>query len=189
MMLKRLKIIAVLATLALPLAACQDTANQGPPVAISMSDEALGHYCQMYLLDHGGPKAQIHLAGFEQPLWFAQVSDAVAYLGDPEQMADIRGIFVTDMDKVSSWAEVGRDNWIDADNAFYVVDSRQMGGMGTPEALPFSTRASADAFALAEGGQVIALADISQSYVHPFDDENLADAHNEQVGQAREIFK
>ena len=55
---------------------------------MEMTDEALGYYCQMYLADHGGPKAQVHEKGQEQPLWFSQVSDAVVYLRGGEKRGD-----------------------------------------------------------------------------------------------------
>ena len=37
--------------------------------------------------------------------------------------------------------------------------------MGAPEAVPFSSRERADAFALAEGGHVLALSDIADDMV------------------------
>lgn len=164
MKISRLLVPAMLAVL---LAACQDTSSGGKPSPVAMTQEAVGYYCQMYVLDHAGPKAQIHLARIEAPLWFAQVSDAVAYLKDPDQIADIEVVYVNDMGSAPSWAEVGADNWIDAATAFFVIESKQMGGMGMPEAVPFSVRAEADAFALKEGGRVMGLLDIPEAYVHP----------------------
>lgn len=164
------------ASLAMPLAACQKAETDAKPAAISMTDEALGHYCQMYLADHGGPKAQIHLAGFEQPLWFSQVSDAIAYLHDPEREAEIRAIYVTDMAAAASWSEPGRDNWIDADTAFFVTGSRQLGGMGVPEAIPFASRAAAERFVAAEGGSIVALEEIPEAYVRP-QQPSVSDGH------------
>ena len=62
------------------LAACQEAVQIAKPDAVHLTPEAAGHYCQMTVLEHEGPKAQIHLAGNPNPLWFTQVRDAVAFL-------------------------------------------------------------------------------------------------------------
>jgi copper chaperone NosL len=157
----------------LPLAGCDSSSSAAMPVPVVMTDEAVGYYCQMDVIDHDGPKAQIHLKGIDQPLWFAQVSDAVAYLHDKERTADIVAVFVSDMEKAPSWSEPGPENWLDADKAFFVTDSKRMGGMGTPEAVPFGSKAAASDFAAREGGTVVTLADIPEDY---------ARSPNEQVG-------
>ncbi len=162
--MKKLLLAAALAAL---LAGCQAEGSATKPAAVAMTDDALGHYCQMYVADHAGPKAQIHLAGQDQPLWFSQVSDAVAYLHDPEREAEVRAVYVSDMEKAASWGDPGTQNWIDGDAAYYVTGSGQLGGMGTPEAIPFGTKEAADAFAARKGGAVVRLADIPESYVRP----------------------
>ncbi len=152
-----LVLIAVLAV-----AGCrEDKADLGP---VAMTDEAIGHYCQMYLADHGGPKAQIRLEGYQAPVWFAQVSDAAAFIRDPEKLAPIAAIYVSDMDKAPNWAEPGRENWIAASEAHFVIDSRTMGGMGTPEAIPFGTEAGAAAFIAGNGGRMVAFDAIPEGY-------------------------
>jgi copper chaperone NosL len=155
-----------LLALILVLAACKDE-TAAVPQPVEMTDEALGHYCQMYLSDHAGPKAQIHLDGYDQPLWFSQVSDAVAYVHDPEQIAPIAAIYVSDMAKAASWAEPGKANWIAATDARYVIESAQLGGMGVPEAIPFGTEAAADAFVAAHGGKVVTFDAVPEAYVRP----------------------
>lgn len=157
---------ALFAMAILALTACQEE-NDTPPSPIAMTDDAIGHYCQMYLADHGGPKAQIHLKGYDHPLWFSQVSDAAAYMHDPEQIAEIRAVYVSDMSLAASWAEPGIENWIAADQARFVIGSRQMGGMGMPEAIPFGSAATADAFIAREGGTIVGFDAIPQDYVHP----------------------
>lgn len=157
---------ALFAFAILALTACQEE-DGAPPSPVAMTDEAIGHYCQMYLADHGGPKAQIHLKGYDQPLWFSQVSDAAAYMHDPEQIAEIRAVYVSDMAMAPNWAEPGIANWIAADRAQFVIGSHQMGGMGMPEAIPFGTLDAAEAFAAREGGQVVGFQAIPQDYVHP----------------------
>jgi copper chaperone NosL len=150
--------------LLIALAACKQDAATVPQATV-MTDLALGHYCQMYLADHAGPKAQIHLDGYDQPLWFSQVSDAVAYVHDPEQIAPIAAIYVSDMGKAASWAEPGNANWIAATDASFVIESAQLGGMGIPEAIPFGTKADADAFVAAHGGKVVSFDSVPEDYV------------------------
>ncbi|SKA32021.1 nitrous oxide reductase accessory protein NosL [Consotaella salsifontis] len=163
--MKKLLAALVLATaLAGPLSGCSEE-SAAKPVPITMTEEAVGHYCQMDVIDHAGPKAQIHLAGMEKPLWFSQVSDAVAYLHDPEREAEVRAVYVTDMAKAPSWGDPGADNWTDADSAVFVIDSRQSGGMGTPEAIPFAEKPDAEAFVREKGGRIVTLTEIPEAYV------------------------
>ncbi|MNT87493.1 NosL [compost metagenome] len=84
----------------------------------------------------------------------------------------------------ATWDRPGDGNWIAAGKAFYVVGSARQGGMGAPEAVPFSSRERAEAFALAEGGRVLVLADVTDDMVlapveahadHGPDDEDYRD--------------
>jgi copper chaperone NosL len=163
--MRLVRTLALAVPLALALAACNEGATVGKPPAVEMTDEALGYYCQMYLADHPGPKAQVIVRGQEQPLWFTQVSDAVAYLKGAERVGDTAAVYVSDMAAAASWAEPGRANWIDADGAVFVIESRQAGGMGTPEAIPFGNADAAAAFVTANGGRAVRLADIPETYV------------------------
>ncbi|MFC2967916.1 nitrous oxide reductase accessory protein NosL [Acidimangrovimonas pyrenivorans] len=157
----------LIAALALGLTACKEDQAAGKPDPVALTDEALGHYCQMIVADHAGPKAQIHLRGYEHPIWFGQVSDAIAYLHDPERDAEIAAFYVTDMARAESWAVPGDKAWTDADSALFVIDSARKGGMGMPEAVPFATRAGAEAFVAEAGGRIVALKEVPESYVHP----------------------
>jgi copper chaperone NosL len=147
------------------LTACQDEVQIAKPAAMVLSPEAAGHYCQMTVLEHTGPKAQIHLTGNPFPFWFTQVRDAVAFKYSPEEPKNIAAIYVNDMDKAKSWEEPGFDNWIEAEAAWFVVESKQAGGMGAPETIPFGTEKGAKDFAEANGGEVLRFADIPVKYV------------------------
>jgi len=153
------------------LAACRDeTASLPDPVV--MTADAVGHYCQMNLLEHPGPKAQVHLVGLPDPLFFSQVRDAIAYQRMPEQSNTIAVIYVNDMGAAPSWDEPGAGNWIPAATAFYVVGSHRTGGMGAPELVPFADAGAAQAFATAQGGQVVTLDQIADTDVlSPLADE------------------
>lgn len=151
--------------LVLALAACREEAQDLSPVA--MTAESVGHYCQMHLLEHAGPKAQVHLEGFEgKPLYFSQVRDAVAYTRLPEQDGVILAVYVNDMGAPgATWDDPGAANWISAEAAHYVVGAAVEGGMGAPELVPFADTARAAAFAAANGGAVMDLAAIPDSAV------------------------
>ena len=147
------------------LAACKEEAAQalGP---VALTPDAVGHFCQMHLLEHEGPKAQVHLDGQPAPLFFSQVRDAVAYQRLPEQSAPILAVFVNDMGAPgATWAEPGAENWIPAEVAHYVVGSARAGGMGAPELVPFARAEDAAAFAAAQGGSVMPLAQVPDSAV------------------------
>ncbi|PKP82584.1 MAG: copper resistance protein CopZ [Alphaproteobacteria bacterium HGW-Alphaproteobacteria-2] len=146
------------------LVGCKEDVAQAPE-PVTLTAEATGHFCQMNLLEHPGPKAQVHLAGLPDPLFFSQVRDAVAYQRMPEQSHAIAAIYVSDMAAAPSWENPGAANWIAAQDAHFVVGSRTQGGMGAPELIPFSDRAAADAWAAEHGGQVLALGEIPDTEV------------------------
>jgi copper chaperone NosL len=159
--MKQLVLIVCLA-----LAACKaDVVQDVSPVALN--PQAAGYYCQMELLEHDGPKAQVHLAGLPAaPLFFSQVRDAVAYMRMPEQSHAILAVWVNDMGAAgATWAKPGVSNWIKAQDAVYVVGAAVKGGMGAPELVPFSDGAAARAFATANGGVAMGFAEIPDDAV------------------------
>jgi copper chaperone NosL len=159
----RAAIIVIAAGLALT--ACREERAAAPPAPVAMTAEALGHYCQMNLTEHPGPKAQVHLEGLPAPLFFSQVRDAIAYERMPEQSHAIRAIYVTDMAAAPSWQSPGIDNWVAAQKALYVVGSKVAGGMGAQELVPFSDRAAAQAFVGKNGGEIRSLTEIPDEQV------------------------
>ncbi|MTH61721.1 nitrous oxide reductase accessory protein NosL [Paracoccus litorisediminis] len=160
--MKRVLILALL----LGLAACkQETAQDTSPVELTA--ETLGHFCQMNLLEHPGPKAQVHLEGLPgMPIFFSQVRDAIAYQRLPEQSHTILAMQVNDMGAANAtWDNPGKGNWIDANEAYYVIGSTQPGGMGAPETIPFASQAAAASIAASNGGQVVRLTEIPDDMV------------------------
>ena len=149
----------------LALAACSEDETAVLPPPVTMTEEALGHFCQMNLTEHPGPKAQVHLDGVLAPLFFSQVRDAVAYQRMPEQSHAIIAIYVNDMGRAESWDEPGVDNWLLAENAHFVVGSDAVGGMAAPELVPFGDRTAALAFTAERGGTVLQLAEIPDAEV------------------------
>lgn len=136
-----------------------------PPPAVEVSTEATGHYCGMLLNAHEGPKGQIHLESRAQPVWFSSVRDTIAFTRLPEEPRDIRAIYVNDMGRAKEWEQPEPGTWVEARQAWFVIESDMRGGMGAPEAVPFSDRAAADAFRAKHQGRVVRLAEIPDAYV------------------------
>ena len=146
------------------LSACREEVAEAPHPR-PLTEEALSFFCQMNVLEHGGPKAQIHLEGFPAPLFFAQVRDGMAYLKSPERDARITAVYVSDMGAAASWDDPGQENWISTDQAVFVVDADVAGGMGAPEVVPFAKMAAAEAFVRRYGGRIVAMVDIPDDAV------------------------
>jgi copper chaperone NosL len=159
-----MKRVFVLVLAALALTACKEEAAERP-LPVTMTAQAVGHYCQMDLLEHPGPKAQVHLAGLPDPLFFSQVRDAIAYQRMPEQSHAITAIYVSDMGDAPSWEDPGADNWIAVEDAVFVVGALINGGMGAPELIPFAERDAAARFISDNGGEILSLSSIPDDTV------------------------
>lgn len=141
----------------------QEVAEAPPPV--EYGGEAIGYFCGMLLTEHGGPKGQVHLQSRATPLWFSSVRDTVAFTlleGEPK---DVSAIYVNDMGKVTDWQEPEPGTWVEASEAWYVIGSRRMGGMGLPEVVPFGTEGAAERYTQEHGGRVVRLAEVPPDYV------------------------
>jgi copper chaperone NosL len=146
-------------------AGCNDKAAEPLPPPHAMTTEATGHYCGMNLAEHAGPKGQIILRSRAEPVWFTSVRDTVAFTLLPEEPKDIRAVYVSDMGKAPSWNDPGANNWIEARQAFFVIESNLKGGMGAAEAVPFVSRSDAEKFAGAHGGRVVTFDQIPRDYI------------------------
>ncbi|WP_454674787.1 nitrous oxide reductase accessory protein NosL [Achromobacter pestifer] len=163
--MRRLALSLSLAAL-IAVTACGD--NRGstpPPPPQSVTQQSVGHYCGMALADHAGPKGQIFIQGRPDPVWFSSIKQVFAYTLLPEEPKAIAAIYVNDMAASGPDSAPDPSAWIDARQAFYVIEGRFIGGMGAEDAMPFSQRASADAFAQAHGGRVVTFADMPEPYV------------------------
>lgn len=148
------------------LAACDKAAPPAPPPPpAEVSDEATGYYCGMLLVDHEGPKGQIHLASRSGPIWFSSVRDTIAFLRLPEEAKDVVAVYVNDMGRAQRWDQPEAGTWVDARAAWFVVHSSMRGGMGANEAVPFASTAAAESFRAKYGGQLVRLDDIPDAYV------------------------
>lgn len=158
------------------------------PDPAELTRDAIGHYCNMIVADHPGPKAQIHEQGRAAPLWFSSVRDGLAYLALPGEAQKVSVIYVHDMGQAESWMQPQSSGiWIDAAKAVYVIGSSKRGGMGAKESVPFNDKAKAENFVEKFGGQIVAYADIPSDYILGDDNEHAPatapskghDGHNE----------
>lgn len=138
--------------------------SKEPPNAQHLTAEASGYYCLMTVIKHKGPKGQIILTDEPQAIWFTSVRDTIAFTHSPEEPKNIAAIYVNDMSN-ASWDDPGADNWIDAHDAWYVLGSDRAGGMGAPEAVPFSSKESATSFISKHGGTISSFADVPLEYI------------------------
>lgn len=158
--------LSAIVVVAITAAACSEQQSSTElPQPVALTEEAVGHYCNMTVLEHTGPKAQIHLANNPHPIWFSQVRDGIAFIRSPEEQEDAVVVYVNDMGKAKDWDFPGDDTWIDASHAWFVIGSRKTGGMGTPEVIPFGGEQDATAFAAGNGGVVVRLDGIPDAYV------------------------
>jgi len=134
------------------------------PQPLPMTRDAVGHYCQMIVAEHQGPKAQIFLSDSEEPIWFSSVRDGIAFTRLPEEPKNITAFYVNDMSD-TAWEQPDDSTWIAAQDAWYVLNSTRTGGMGAPEAVPFVSAPAAKAFAASFGGLVVRLAAVPHDYV------------------------
>lgn len=147
------------------LAACGPEEVAELPKPVDLTLDATGHFCNMTILDHPGPKAHAFVKGSNVPFWFTSARDAIAFSLLPESARSVAVIYVTDMATVEGWTDTAKGQWIDARKAWYVIESSKRGGMGAAEAVPFGNELAARGFAKDFGGQVVAYADVPKSYV------------------------
>lgn len=136
------------------------------PDPVGLTREASGHYCQMIVVDHPGPKAQVFEVGRNEPVWFSSVRDALFYIKLPGEAQRVSAIYVHDMGRALSWEHPQDDGiWIEATAATYVIGSSRRGGMGARETVPFGQKSEAEVFARRFGGKVVAFDDIPTDYI------------------------
>lgn len=156
--------LSIVLAILLPMAVGCGEEETATPEAQNITRDAVGYFCNMIVADHLGPKGQVFLKSRPDPLWFSSVRDAIAFTLLPGEPKDVAAVYVSDMAR-ASWDVPEPDTWIDARAAWYVIDSLRMGGMGAPEAVPFSDQAAAQGFAVEFGGAVMAFDDIPDGFI------------------------
>ncbi|AKJ30802.1 nitrous oxide reductase accessory protein NosL [Caldimonas brevitalea] len=116
----------------------------------------------MLLADYPGPKAQIHYAGQDKPVFCCDTVEMFSTLLAPEQVRSVRAVFVQDMGR-ADWQQP-RGHWIDAKAGWYVAGSKRHGSMG-PTIASFAAEADARRFAGDHGGKVLRFAEVTPAMV------------------------
>lgn len=157
--------VTLLLALAL-LVACKrgDTAADAPRPR-EVTDAVTAQFCGMSVTEHSGPKAQIFIRGLRDPYWFSTVRDAFAFTMLQETPKAFSAIYVNDMARAKNWDQPEPGMWVEAHQAYFVIGSRRLSGMGTDEAIPFSVAAAARGFADANGGRIVRFADMPNDYI------------------------
>lgn len=169
MRLGRWSMIAVVPICGLLLIGCEEQ-SPAKPMPKELTRENVGHFCQMIVLDHPGPKGQIFVGDLKEPVWFSSVRDTIAFTMLREERKDIRAIYVNDMARAGTWNSPGPGTWIAAEDAVYVIDSDARGGMGAAEAVPFGDQVAAERFVAERGGRIVAWRDVPIDAVLGSDD-------------------
>lgn len=158
---------ATLLSAGVVLAGCSESGSDTPPPApvATIPQDAMGHYCGMFLFEHKGPKGQIMVRDREDPIWFTTIREVFAFTHLPEEPRAITATYVQDMVRASPDGSFPDDAWIDAHDAWYLIGSRFVGGMGVPDAVPFSDQDAAMRYQEKYGGHVVAFKDVPQDYI------------------------
>ncbi len=116
----------------------------------------------MLLADYPGPKAQIHYAGQDAPVFFCDTVEMFHTLLAPEQVKAIQAVYVQDMGK-ADWNQP-RGHWMDAKAGIYVLGSKRHGSMG-PTIAAFAQEADAQTFIQQWGGKMLRYGEVKPSMV------------------------
>ena len=142
------------------------------PDPVELAGDEIGYYCNMIVTSHAGPKGQVLLTDRARPLWFTSARDTIAFTMLPEEPKNISAVYVSDMGR-ASWDHPEPGTWVEARQAWYVVGSGRVGGMGAPEPVPFADKHKAEAFQAEHGGRVLSFADIPREEILGFDAAGL----------------
>jgi len=144
------------------LSGCDASNSSRPPPPAQIDARTTCDLDGMLLADYAGPKAQIHYAGQEAPLFCCDTVEMFHTLLAPEQVKPVRAVYVQDMGK-ADW-EQPRGNWIDARSGWYVLGSKRQGSMG-PTVASFALEDDASKFAQRWGGKLLRFAEVTPQMV------------------------
>ncbi len=147
----------------------ESTQHTQLPVAITDADEC--HVCGMIINNFPGPKGEAYVRGRLTPLKFCSTRELFAYLLQPESRTVTGSVYVHDM-ATTSWTHPVDNNFIDARNAWYVVDHPQRGAMGATLAA-FKSQQDAKTFTLQHGGRVLGFDDINLELIAQLGSDSL----------------
>ncbi len=117
-----------------------------------LTDEHSCLVCGMTIVNFPGPKGQVCRRDQTMGM-FCSTSDMFAWTLQPESKPATLRLYVHDMG-VTDWENPSDDAYIDAHEAYYVIDHPKAGAMG-PTLAAFGQRADAEAFAAEHDGRIL----------------------------------
>src|SRR5690606_2107569 len=82
-----------------------------------------------------------------------------------EEPKTIVATYVQDMAKINEDGSFPDTAWMDARQAWYLIKSRYIGGMGSYDALPFSDEDSANSYRQRYGGEIARFDEVPEDYI------------------------
>ena len=119
---------------------------------ISAGDEC--HICGMEITNFPGPKAQAFIRHQNTPLKFCSTIELFSWLLQPDTPAILHSAYVHDMGASPSWEKPSDEHYVNAQQAWYVIDHGQLGAMGLTLA-SFQQKQAAEKFIKRYGGRVL----------------------------------
>ena len=151
----------LVALVVLLLAACGT--SEAPPLqaATDIHKGDACAVCGMYIDAGPGPRAEAWVQGYKSPLKFGSTRDFFAYVLDPENKARLQQLLVQDSARIN-WQHPSNEaqTFVDARAASYVAWQPLRGLMG-PTFASFAVRHDAEAFAHAQGGEVLGFSEVT----------------------------
>ena len=95
-------------------------------------------------------------SSFDSPVDLFRFMGNMALFDKQHKVADIGAIYVADYNTKA---------WTDAKKAFFVLGSKALGPMNDPNLPAFATRPTAEAFAKAQGGKVLAFGEVTRDVI------------------------
>ena len=155
--------------LVLLLTACGS--SQAPPAqaAVDIHKGDACAVCGMYIDAGPGPRAEAWVQGYKAPLKFGSTRDFFAYVTDPENATRLQQLLVQDSARIN-WQRPSNElqTFVDARSAWYVAWQPLSGLMG-PTFASFAKREDADAFARAQGGEILSFSGVTPKLISLLD--------------------
>jgi len=95
-------------------------------------------------------------SSFDSPVDLFRFMGNMALFDKQHKVADIGAIYVADYNTKA---------WTDAKKAFFVLGSKALGPMNDPNLPAFATRPTAEVFAKAQGGKVLAFGEVTRDVI------------------------
>jgi copper chaperone NosL len=149
------------ALLLLLLTACGSDQVPPPQAAVDIHKGDTCPVCGMYVDAGPGPRAEAWVQGYQAALKFGSTRDFFAYATDPENNTRLQHLVVQDSVRIN-WQHPSNEarTFVDARTAWYVAWQPLIGSMG-PTFASFAKRGDAEAFVLAQGGEILAFSEVT----------------------------